>query len=283
MHSLPTTFVQNVISPLFGVATLFIGLAGTTLFSDIVPRQQESKMPLTEIKHEEVLDPATRGKIEEIRVVGGPKVTQSQIVRFPHRGAIKVESVEEVGQFPKIIFSDIKNRAVLFRSAITDSDGWLKPTMDEFTQPFLRFREVRSADFPSPLIMAVAVRPGGSDNGFYLAVFGEINGMITRLTEKPIDTAIQGGYYLGFLNRKLGYGLVSWCFDWDFDASERHYDEHHYSMTVYSLRRGKFRKKLSYFSKRRYDPDHSSKPLRELGITANDQRRTIAGVAEFLD
>jgi hypothetical protein len=252
------TFIRRAISPLFGIATLLIGLASVALFSFSIQHETEPapSFPITQIETSH--EPATPSEKQEVHRISGPKITQSAIVRFPHHGAVRVESVEQVGRFPQIVFTDLKNHAVVFRSAITDSDGWLKPTDEEFTKPFLRFREVRSAGFPSPLIMAVAVTPGGSDDGFSLAVYGEIDGKFARLTDKTIDTDIQGGYYLGFLNKELGYGLVSWEFIWD----DAHYAPHRYFMTIYRLQGGKFRKVLSVRSRRKYDPYHSSEPLR---------------------
>ena len=272
-------------SLLVGIGTLAVSLASVALVSLSVSRVTKSSLSFERVELPlqptiQVQEPQSGlGKAPKRR----PKVVQSAIVHFPHHGEVKVESIEQVGKFPKIVFTNVKTGAALYRSAITDPDGWLKLTDDEVSQPFLRFREVRSPGFPTPLIMAVAVYPGGSDDGSYLAVFGEANGRFARLTDKLVDTAVQGGFYLGFLNRKFGYGLVSWCFDWNFDASEGHYDYHHYSMQVYTLHDGKFRRVLSATSKRRYDTNHSSRPLLELGIRAKDMRKTITKVKEYAD
>jgi hypothetical protein len=275
------------ISALFGFTAFLTGVAAVALLTK--PSHDEIERPLSEpAKHVELpSESLTQTDKPKVKKFNEPKVTQSAIIHFPRHGSVRVEAVEQVGEFPKIVFSDATSHALLFQSSTEDPDGFLKPEADtDLTQPFLRFREVRSPGFQSPLLMAVAVQPGGSDNGFYLTTFGEINGKFVRLTDRSIDTAIQGGYYLGFLNQRLGFGLISWCFVWDFrksDPHEEHYGQHYYKMTMYSLQNGKFHKILSRISKRKYDSEQSVRPLRELGINVSDQRSTIPGVKEFID
>jgi hypothetical protein len=180
------------------------------------------------------------------------------------------------------MFKDIKSQKVVFRSSITDSDGWLKLTDDkELTQPFLRFRVVRSPGFPFPLITALAVRPGGSDHLFLLVMFSEVNGKIVRLNNKAVETNVQGGYYLGYLNKKFGYGLAAWGFQWD--SSEIHYDYHHYYIDIFTLSNGRFRKASSLRSTRKYGPVDSYRALREFGIKGKDLRRTMPDMEEFIE
>jgi hypothetical protein len=285
MLAMSETFRRHATSPLLGIATLFIGLACVALFSVHVSHLPEARPTFKPV--ELPLPPAVEKPEPSVEtkqaIRHDPTVVQSAIVHFPQHGAVRVESIEQVGEFPKIVIADVKDHAVLYHNVITDPDGSLKPRDDEFAQPCLRFREIISPGFPSPLIMAVAVTPGGSDTGSYLAIFGETNGKFERLTNNLIGTAIQGGFYLGFLNRKFGYGLISWCFDWNFDASEGHYDYHHYLMEIYLLRNGRFRKVFSSMSRRRYLPEQSSRPLHELGIKVKDLRKTMPKVKEYAD
>lgn len=283
MRATSRAFLKHAVSPLTSIATLTIGLAAVALVSRPVSRLPELNPSFNQVKwpsHPAVAEPVPQIELKEA-VSHEPRVVQSFIIHFPVHGAVRVKSIEQIGKFPKIVFSDVKSGRILFQSSTRDRDGWLKPTDDEFTQPFLRFREVRSPGFRTPLVMAVAVRPGGSDDAFYLTVFGEVNGKISRLVTPPIYTNVQGGFYLGYLNRRLGYGLVSWCFVWD--ESEIHYDSHHYSMEVYSLQDGKFRKVISSVSKRKYHPPNAYRALRELGINARDLRRTLPIMKEWVD
>lgn len=275
---------RNILPSLVGLTTLLLGVGSVYLFALSTSQPSPEIRSLPEVAVKWPIPPqhvTGTAQIEE-KKSSEPTITQSKIVNFPRIGTVRVEAIEQIGKFPEMVFKDVKSGKVVFRSSITDSDGWLKPTDDEeFTQPFLRFRVVRSPGFSSPLIMAVAVRPGGSDHLFLSVVFGEVNGKITRLNTNPIETNIQGGYYLGYLNRKLGYGLVSWCFDWE--SSEIHYDYHHYYIDIYTISNGRFRKTFSSRSKRKYGPVDSYRALNEFGIKGKDVRRTMPDMKEFVE
>ncbi|HEY8559121.1 MAG TPA: hypothetical protein VIL74_01875 [Pyrinomonadaceae bacterium] len=206
-----------------------------------------------------------------------PNVVQSELVDFPVNGRVVVESVEEVGEFPQMVFRSQKTGEVLLRSSIEDEDKWLIPANDnELSQPKLRFRTHDSENSESPLIMSVGVYYGGSDDAYYLTVFGETNGKITRLNEKPFFANVQGGYYLGHLNEKFGYGLAVWTFIWG--NSGAHYDEHKYRIEIYRLKNGKLSKVLEKASRKKYGSDKGFDALLELGIKATDQRKEIPEV-----
>ena len=149
-------------------------------------------------------------------------MVQSVVVEFPSNGRVIVQAKEEVGRFPSMLFISEKNGAVLLRRTIRDKSRWLVPVNDGLAPPDLRFRLIRSTGFYSPLIMSVGVDHGGSDNHFYLTVFGEIEGKLRSLNDQPIFANIQGGYYLGRLNDKLGDGLVAWNFMWGNGINEGH-------------------------------------------------------------
>ena len=165
---------------------------------------------------------------------GTSHLVQSLIVDFPKNGKVIVQAREEVGKNPRILIISQATGKVLLDYLYDESDDSLKPRADGLaTEPFLRFRVLHSKGFRSPLILAVAVSPGGSDDGFCGAVIGEVNGRLKALTAHRLYISIQGGFYLGFLNRKFGYGLASWTFIW---GNEVHYDYHHYEIDIYSRR-----------------------------------------------
>jgi hypothetical protein len=172
-------------------------------------------------------------------VAAAPAVTQSAVVNFPNNGAVAVEAREEVGHFPQMVFTSQRTHQQLLLSSIEDKDKWLVPLADEppSARPVVRFRIVRVRGVQTPMIMAVALREGGSDNGFYLAMFGEIGGKVRRLNDAPLITNVQGGYYFGYLNKRFGYGLAVWNFIWDRGP---HYTDHTYHIDIYRLRNGKF-------------------------------------------
>ncbi len=206
-------------------------------------------------------------------------VVQSMPVVFPMNGKVTIEAIEEVGKFPQMLFVGA-NKDVLHRCAIEDKEKWLIPEKDSIlTQPELRFNVLHSDGFKSPIIMSVAVAHGGSDDAFYLTLFGEVDGKIRRLNQEPIFANIQGGYYLGYLNDKFGYGLAVWNFVWDNGA---HYDLHNYEIELYRLENGKLKRVLRKISKKAYDSDEGSRSLQELGINVRDQREDIPRINEFI-
>jgi len=210
------------------------------------------------------------------------KVVQSSVVEFPSNGRVIVQAWEEVGRFPSMRFVSEKTREVLLQCAIRDKDKSLAPENDELTPPILRFRIIHSSGFNSPLIMSVGVAYGGSDSAFFMTVFGEVQGKIKSLNARPFFANIQGGYYLGRLNDKLGYGLVTWNFIWGGDPGESHYSEHRYKEQVYRLQDGELKLTLSRVSRKKYTGNGSAS-LREIGIRVSDQRRGIPRVRDSLD
>jgi hypothetical protein len=104
-----------------------------------------------------------------------------------------------------------------FPDKFFSDDDLLKPTAEQGAafNPFLRFQVLRPACFGPPLILAVAVVPGGSDHGFWAAVIGEVAGKLAVLTPSELSLQVQGGLSLGHLNKRFGCGLVVWKFIWD--------------------------------------------------------------------
>jgi len=196
-----------------------------------------------------------------------------------------VQAREEVGKFPQMLFISGKTGKVLLLSSIEDEDKWLIPEKGDTveSQPSLRFRLVRSSGFSSPMIMSVGLYRGGSDNAFFLTVFGEVGGKILRLNDKPLFANIQGGYYLGYLNKKFGYGLAVWNFIWGGGINESHYSEHKYEIEIYQWQGEKLKRTLRRISRKMYDSDKGANSLREIGIKATDQRIGIPRVKDSLE
>ena len=208
-----------------------------------------------------------------------PRIVQSLVVKFPSQGRVIVQAREEAAKFPQMLFVAEKTSTVLLHSSIQDKDKWLMPEANRsiLSQPALRFRVIRSPHFATPLIMAVGIYHGGSDNAFYLTVFGEVGGKIRRLNQSPMFASIQGGYYLGYLNKKYGAGLAVWNFIWE---TPGHYGLHRYEIALYRIRNGQLTRTLHTTSRKMYDWDKGFYALGELGIKAHDQR---SGIPEIQD
>jgi len=211
-----------------------------------------------------------------------PTIAQSLVVNFPVNGRVIVQAREEVGKFPQMLFISEKTRRPLLLSSIEDKEKWLIPEEGDTTaaQPSLRFRVIRSRGFGSPLVMSVGLFNGGSDNAYFLTIFGEVGGKILRLNGTPLFANVQGGYYLGYLNKKFGYGLAVWNFIWE--DGKPHYTDHKYAIEMYRLRGRKLKRTFRRISGRTYDSDNGASSLREIGIRATDQRNGIPGIKDSI-
>lgn len=213
-------------------------------------------------------------------VFSTPRIVQSRLVVFPKAGPVLVQAREETGHNPKIVVLAQHSRKVLLTHEISAPEDELKPTTDQppVYNAFVRFQVLRPACFATPLILATAVAPGGSDHGFWSAVIGETNGKLTVLIPNALNH-VQGGLYLGYLNKQFGCGFVGWNFVWN-DGS--HYDQHPYEVEIYMWRGGQLVPQPKYESKRKY-VGNGAAALRELGIRAQDQRRQIAKVKRYVE
>jgi hypothetical protein len=210
-------------------------------------------------------------------------VVQSKIITFPENGRVVVQAHEDAGKYPRMVFVAKKTGRVLFENTIRDGEKWLlfdPRDVDSHSQ--LRFREITSSGFKGPIIMSVGVMHGGSDDAFFLTLFGEYHGKLRRLNSTPIFANTQGGYFVGHLNKRLGFGLACWNFIWGHEAEESHYSLHRYGVELYELRSGRFQRVLRANSKKMYHPDKSWASLREFGVAAHDQRVGVPVIRDLV-
>lgn len=214
--------------------------------------------------------------------VGAPTIAQSETVDFPVSGRVIVRAREEIGRFPQMLFISARTHQPLLVSSIADRDKLLMPNAEDSVEfrPSLRFRVIHSPGSAGPVIMSVGLYTGGSDNAYFLTLFAEVGGKIVRLNTKPLFANVQGGFYFGYLNKRLGYGLAVWDFDW---ATGAHYSEHKYAIDIYRISGGQLKRILHALSKREYDSDKGTDSLMELGIKAVDQRNGIPRVKDTLN
>jgi hypothetical protein len=215
-------------------------------------------------------------------VTAAPKIAQSLIVDFPVNGRVVVQTREEVGKFPEMLFTSERTHKTLLLSSIEDEEKFLLPAAEDAPEfrPSLRFRVIHSPGFKSPIIMSVGLFTGGSDNAYFLTLFTEVAGSIVRLNQKPLFANVQGGYYIGYLNKRFGYGLVAWDFVWEGGA---HYDAHKYSIDIYRIEGARLKRILHTTSKKMYDSDKGARSLLELGIKVVDQRNGIPRIKDTLN
>ena len=215
-------------------------------------------------------------------VSASSNIVQSVVVSFPVNGRVIVQAHEEAGKFPQMLLVSEKTAKVLLLSSIEDADKWLIPGEGDTVgaQPNLRFRVIRSSGFRGPMVMSVGLFHGGSDNAYFLTVFGEVDGKILRFNDKPLFANVQGGYYLGYLNKRFGYGLAVWNFIWE--DGKPHYTKHKYEVKIYQLQDGTLKRALRRISRSTYDSDNGANSLRELGMRVSDQRTGIPRIKDSL-
>lgn len=197
-----------------------------------------------------------------------PKIKQEGVVRFPRAGEVRVRAVEQPLRLPRLEFASLPAGRALRVFTLGTSDprayrpdaGWGESPID----PFVRFMPLDAEGLPRPLVLAVAVRPGGSDHGFETTLIGEAGGRLKVLTAEPLLTSIQGGVFVGDLGRAYGRGAAVWGFLWDDD--EAHYDAHRYEVKLYpyDARRAVFRRAAVLRSKGKHRSGADA--LEELGL-----------------
>ncbi len=154
-----------------------------------------------------------------------PKVTQAALGHFKAND-VRVVAVEEFGKPLRLLFVG-RDKETIYSTSFTEGSNNREYA---YVNPFLRFRSYDVPGLPSPVIVAVAVSPGGSDVGYEIKLIAERNGKITTLNPEPIDLTIQDGLYLGYINATFGHGMVIWENRWE---NEAHYDPHRYAIRIY--------------------------------------------------
>jgi hypothetical protein len=196
------------------------------------------------------------------------KVTQEETVEFPRAGRVRVRAVEARGRLPRLEFlSGATGRTLGSITLGTSAPETYRP-LDEpgvsLIDPFVRFRPLRVEGLPAPLVLAVAVRPGGSDHGFETTLVGERGAAFRVLTAEPLLTSIQGGVFVGDLGGARGPGAAVWGFIWE--DGEVHHARHRYEVKLYPFdaRRGVFRRGAVLRSKQKHARGEDA--LEELGL-----------------
>lgn len=158
-------------------------------------------------------------------IYASPKVTQAASVYFTNNDVIAL-AVEEFSKPPLLHFVTTDKKiiqTIKFNSDIVPIDEF------SFVNCFLKFKIFEIKDFPSPFLIALAVQPSATDEWADVKLISEKDGKITELNPEPIVITIQDGFYLGYINKQYGNGLVTWNFQWD----AAHYEPHKYEIKIY--------------------------------------------------
>lgn len=200
-----------------------------------------------------------------------PKVTQAALIDFKTNDVVDVLAVEDFGKYPSLLL--FKENAVIFSAQFNTEKI---DTEFGFTNEFLRFKSFNIKGLPQPLLIAMAVSPGGSDEACEVKLIAEKNGKIDLLNSEPIIISIQDGIFVGYINPKYGYGMITWDFQWD----AAHYDPHKYKIKIYSWNNKNLEFKLQkeFITKRKFN--NGSSALKHYGLPYRNVRDEIITIDE---
>jgi hypothetical protein len=166
-----------------------------------------------------------------VSTIGAHQNVQAKVstVNFPSLGNVTIEARytpilpegDQPLQSPVLIFRDQRGLE-LERVTFGLGKDW---------HSALNFEPVRLPGIKDPLIIAVAVQPGGSDAQFESTVVGVVRGELRDLIDEHPTSNVQGALTIDGPDKDGKWALVSFNFIWD---SGIHYQAHPYQCTVYT-------------------------------------------------
>lgn len=192
-------------------------------------------------------------------------VKQEEVVTFARAGRVRVRAVEVPRSLPRLEFASAATGRALLSLPVGTSDAraYRIEAYETPMNPLVRFVVLDPPGMLGPLVVVVAVKPGGTDHGFETSVVGEVGGRLKVLTPAPLGNSIQGGVFVGDLGGGRGHGLAAWNFIWE---EEAHYGAHRYEVRLlaFDARRGAFRRGGPLRTKAKHAS--ASDALAELGL-----------------
>lgn len=200
----------------------------------------------------------------------GPKVTQGALVNFGVNQFTTL-AVEELGKPPSLLILDRED--IVYSTEFTKNLSALEEFA--YTNSFLRFRTFNIKGLPA-LLLAIAAQPTGTDQIFDVKIISGQKGKIALLNPDVISLTIQDGIFLGFINSKYGYGMVTWNFQWD----AAHYAPHKYEIHIYNFdqNREAFISKTKIMTKKKFKDGCSA--LKYYGLPCKNFRDDVIKVGE---
>ena len=173
-------------------------------------------------------------------------VAQSATANLPGVGTVAVKALEPEGHLPQILIAETSTGRQLLLTDVgtSDPEGRQSYVIHHDWRagcPRVRFRVQNVMGMPSPLIVAVGLRPGVSDCRYAATIVGAVNGQLRVLTPDQLWSNVEGGFYIGDLGRWGGYGLVRWNLVW---GDEAHYQPHRYEVSIFRFDAAESRFKL---------------------------------------
>jgi hypothetical protein len=204
-----------------------------------------------------------------------PRISQQEIVNFSGVGRVRIKADETFGQNLRLIFENATSGKQLFEESFYGRDDSFKPDADyPELAPYARFRVMHVKGLPDPLIVGIAIWPGGSDCYWEAVAVGAVDGELKGLMPEHLNAADEGGFFFGDLGGGRGIGTVSWDFIWDF-GYESHFDQHQYELKIYKWNQKRDRFEWDQVLRTRAKFDDGEKAVRSLGFNLRDVRKSF--------
>lgn len=175
-------------------------------------------------------------------VIGTTAIAQPSNTTVLHRGdhmtfrdaiAFRITDEEQVNRLPFVRFMSHEGKAALtVPMGTTQRELFIRSDVEGAPPPIVRSFFVKGPTPELNVVIPVTMIGSGSDCGYDATVVGLTNGRPKAwLTEQPFVNT-EGGYYVGDLGPKRGYGFAAWNFIWEDGA---HYGPHRYEVWLYKF------------------------------------------------
>ncbi|HTX76698.1 MAG TPA: hypothetical protein VMD29_10880 [Terracidiphilus sp.] len=124
-----------------------------------------------------------------------PKVFTSAKVAFPRIGEVSIKANVKQGSNPHLSFRSSRG-GLLLDAVVGTGKGWKESVVElqpDWVMEKLAFVVIHRPGLPDPLVVALAMDPGGSDCAYRAALFGEVSGRLKELTPDLSDHDFRGG------------------------------------------------------------------------------------------
>jgi hypothetical protein len=197
---------------------------------------------------------------------------QKEFIQFPDLGVLEVKAQAIEEQLPSLVIRDASKKKLLkIEMGNTYSD-----TVSFQHSAGIEFKVFHIIGLPDPLLMVIALGPGGSDNLWEMTLIGVVSGQIIRIWKQSKKLFNAGGLFVGDLGKGRGIGIAQW----DWRSSECHScepDEYRIKLYLWNKENAQFVVGPEFtFKKNRFDE------IEKLGLSFPDQRGNFKRLQEKL-
>jgi hypothetical protein len=205
------------------------------------------------------------------------RISQEEEINFDGIGLVSV-SAQDIRYTAKLVFTKISSGEDLLEAYVhSDMESYDDDHPD--MNPTLKFTVKRITGLPNPLVIAVAMNPGGSDDGWESFAVGAVNGRLQQLTFEHLQINDDGGFFFGNLGGGIGLGAAQYDSVWGEDES--HPPPHRYEIKLYKWNGRRFEWEKVLRTRAQYNCAHDG--IRALGFHFTDIRATFSDWAYLGD